>query len=426
MSLKGLIKGTFKKPCDKCMSNTIYNMVRQFATLIAALVLCTGIASAQQSKSDETVEFRPHWGFRLHGGASYTMGEASFQNLLSPAAQVSGTYNFHHAMGVRFGLSGWQGKGNVVVVDDAFSFNFAQLNADYVLDLANLFGGYKHDRIWTPYVFAGIGGAYGFNNQEAGAYLPEYNTVLSKYWECAPFFVVRAGLGVDFWLTEKFALGLEANANGYGDKFNSKGAIKGFNPDFHFNAFLGMRVRLGKNTAPSKAYAAKVEAEEAARLAAEAAEKAEAERIAAEKAAAEAAAKAEAERIAAEKAAAEKAAAEAAAAERARICADESTNVFFTIGSYSIRKGEEAKIVKLVEFLKANPDFTVEIVGYADKLTGSSKRNMQVSKLRVEAVVKKMIELGAPAERIASNYVGDTEQPFAENDLNRVIVCTVK
>ena len=51
---------------------------------------------------------------------------------------------------------------------------------------------------------------------------------------------------------------------------------------------------------------------------------------------------------------------------------------------------------------------------------------MQVSKLRVEAVVKKMIELGAPAERIASNYVGDTEQPFAENDLNRVIVCTVK
>ena len=401
-------------------------MVKQFATLIAALVLCTGIASAQQSKSDETLEFHPHWGFKLHGGASYTMGEASFQNLLSPAAQVSGTYNFHHAMGVRFGLSGWQGKGSVVVEDDTFGFNFVQLNADYVLDLANLFGGYKHDRIWTPYIFAGIGGAYGFNNKEAGAYLPEYSTILAHYWEKTFFYVARVGVGMDFWLTEKFALGLEANTNAYRDKFNSKDAPVGINPDFHFNALLGMKVRIGNNTAPSKAYAAKVEAEEAARLAAEAAAKAEAERIAAEKAAAEkaaaeAAAKAEAERIAAEKAAAE-----AAAAERARICAEESTNVFFTIGSHNIRKAEEAKILKLAEFLKANPGYSVEIVGYADKLTGSSKRNMYVSKLRVEAVVNRMIELGVPTDLISSNYVGDTQQPFSENDLNRVIVCTVK
>ena len=51
---------------------------------------------------------------------------------------------------------------------------------------------------------------------------------------------------------------------------------------------------------------------------------------------------------------------------------------------------------------------------------------MQVSKLRVEAVAKKMIDLGAPADRISTSYVGDTEQPFAENDLNRVITCTVK
>jgi DNA invertase Pin-like site-specific DNA recombinase len=64
------------------------------------------------------------------------MGEASFKDMLSPAAQLSATYNFHHAMGVRIGLGGWQGKGCVVVEDGIYRYNFVQLNADYVLDLA--------------------------------------------------------------------------------------------------------------------------------------------------------------------------------------------------------------------------------------------------------------------------------------------------
>ena len=392
------------------------------------LLVMSNVVSAQQSRSDEKLEFRPNWGLKVQGGASFTIGEADFSKLLSPAAQLSATYNFHHAMGVRFGFSGWEGKGTVVVTDEMYSFRFLQLNADYVLDLASLFGGFKHDRIWTPYVFAGIGGAYGFDNKEAGKYVAEYGDVLSRYWETAPFFVVRAGLGVDFWVAKNVALGLEANANGYSDKFNSKGAVSGFNPDFQFNALLGLKFRFGGNTRPSKAYADKVAAEEAAEAARLAAEKAAAEKAAAEKAAAEKAAaeKAAAEKAAAEKAAAEKAAAEKAAAERARICAEQSTNVFFTIGSYSIRKSEMAKIDKLVEFLKANPDYSVSLVGYADKATGTSARNLVISKERVNAVKAKMIQLGAPADRIETDYVGDTVQPYVENDQNRVIICTVK
>lgn len=397
--------------------------MKQLLITVMTLLVMSNVVSAQQSRSDEKLEFRPNWGLKVQGGASFTIGEADFSKLLSPAAQLSATYNFHHAMGVRFGFSGWEGKGTVVVTDEMYSFRFLQLNADYVLDLASLFGGFKHDRIWTPYVFAGIGGAYGFDNKEAGKYVAEFGDVLSRYWETAPFFVVRAGLGVDFWVAKNVALGLEANANGYSDKFNSKGAVSGFNPDFQFNALLGLKFRFGGNTRPSKAYADKVAAEEAAEAARLAAEKAAAEKAAAEKAAAE---KAAAEKAAAEKAAAEKAAAEKAAAERARICAEQSTNVFFTIGSYSIRKSEMAKIDKLVEFLKANPDYSVSLVGYADKATGTSARNLVISKERVNAVKAKMIQLGAPADRIETDYVGDTVQPYVENDQNRVIICTVK
>ena len=402
--------------------------MKQLLITVMTLLVMSNVVSAQQSRSDEKLEFRPNWGLKVQGGASFTIGEADFSKLLSPAAQLSATYNFHHAMGVRFGFSGWEGKGTVVVTDEMYSFRFLQLNADYVLDLASLFGGFKHDRIWTPYVFAGIGGAYGFDNKEAGKYVAEFGDVLSRYWETAPFFVVRAGLGVDFWVAKNVALGLEANANGYSDKFNAKGAVSGYNPDFQFNALLGLKFRFGGNTRPSKAYADKVAAEEAAEAARLAAEKAAAEKAAAEKAAAEKAAaeKAAAEKAAAEKAAAEKAAAEKAAAERARICAEQSTNVFFTIGSYSIRKSEMAKIDKLVEFLKANPDYSVSLVGYADKATGTSARNLVISKERVNAVKAKMIQLGAPADRIETDYVGDTVQPYVENDQNRVIICTVK
>lgn len=396
---------------------------------VVALLMLGSVAFAQQSKSDEKVEFRPHWGLKVQGGASYTMGEADFGKLISPAAQLSATYDFHHAMGIRFGFSGWQGKGTVVVTDEIYKFHFAQLNADYVLDLANLFGGFKHDRIWTPYVFAGIGAAYGFDNMMAGEYIPRYRTVLSKYWTMAPFFVVRAGAGIDFWVSDNVALGIEANTNAYGEKFNSKGSYKADgtpknNPDFQFSTLLGVKVRFGGNTRPSQAYAAK----EAARLAAEAAakaeaeriaaEKAEAERIAAEKAAAEAAARAEAERIAAEKAAAE--------AAREKVRQEQTINVFFTIGSHAIRATEDAKLVKLADFLKANEDYTVDLVGYSDKATGSASRNMYVSKMRAEAVKARLVALGVPAERVNATYVGDTVQPFAENDMNRAIICTVK
>ena len=97
--------------------------------------------------------------------------------------------------------------------------------------------------------------------------------------------------------------------------------------------------------------------------------------------------KAEAERIAAEKAAAEK-----AAAERAAIAAENSKDITFVIGSSYIRKSEDAKLVSLAEWLKANPDFSVVVVGYADKETGSSKGNLALSQKRASSVAARLVE----------------------------------
>ena len=387
--------------------------------IAASLLLLGGVASAQQSKTDETLEFRPHWSLSVQGGVAHTRGESEFSTLLSPAAQLSATYRFHHAMGVRFGFGGWQGKGAVLVPEgyQGYAYQFAQLNADYILDLAGVFGGFNHKRVVSPYLLAGVGAGYGFNNEQAAAYKDQ----LEYYWDKKMFAPVgRAGLGIDFRLGECVSLGLEGNANILTDKFNSK---KAENVDWQFNVLAGLSFRFGKNTRPSKVYAEKVAAAEAAAAAAaaEAAARAEAERLAAEKAAAE---KAAAEKAAAEKAARE--AAEKAAAERAAKAAENSDNVFFTINSTYIRKAEGEKLVKLAEWMKANPDFNVALVGHADRETGTPAGNMKLSENRAKVVKERLIKLGVPAERISTAFKGDTVQPFAENNKNRVVTCTLE
>ena len=393
--------------------------MKRLTMIAASLLLLGGVASAQQSKTDETLEFRPHWSLNVQGGVAHTRGESEFSTLLSPAAQLSATYRFHHAMGVRFGFGGWQGKGAALLPEgyQGYAYQFAQLNADYILDLAGVFGGFNHQRVVSPYILAGVGAGYGFNNEQAAPYKDQ----LEYYWDSKLFAPVgRAGLGIDFRLGECVSLGLEGNTNILSDKFNSKRAD---NVDWQFNVLAGLSFRFGKNTRPSVAYAEKVAAEAAAAAAAEAAAKAEAERLAAEKAAAE---KAAAEKAAREKAEAERLAAEKAAAERAAKAAENSDNVFFTIGSTYIRKTEDAKLVKLADWMKANPDFNVSLVGYADRETGTPKGNEKLSAARAKVVKDRLVKLGVEESRIMTAYKGDTVQPFAENAKNRVVMCTLE
>ena len=393
--------------------------MKRLTMIAASLLLLGGVASAQQSKTDETLEFRPHWSLNVQGGVAHTRGESEFSTLLSPAAQLSATYRFHHAMGVRFGFGGWQGKGAALLPEgyQGYAYQFAQLNADYILDLAGVFGGFNHKRVVSPYILAGVGAGYGFNNEQAAPYKDQ----LEYYWDSKIFAPVgRAGLGIDFRLGECVSLGIEGNTNILSDKFNSK---KAENVDWQFNVLAGLSFRFGKNTRPSVAYAEKVAAEAAAAAAAEAAAKAEAERLAAEKAAAE---KAAAEKAAREKAEAERLAAEKAAAERAAKAAENSDNVFFTIGSTYIRKAEGAKLEKLAEWMNANPDFNVSLVGYADKETGTAKGNEKLSANRAKVVKERLVKLGVAESRIMTAYKGDTVQPFAENAKNRVVICTLE
>ena len=244
-------------------------------TLILAVALGAQVAFAQQSKSDPSVEFNPHWFGQIQGGAGYTIGETAFKDLISPAGALSFGYQFNPTLGLRFGASGWQGKGNVVSPLEVYKFNYVQGNVDLVIDLANLVA-YDHQRFFNPYIFAGAGAAYGFNNGATKITKTDPKSYFDLLWEknmISP--VGRVGIGADFRLSDAVALTLEVNDNILSDKFNSK---KVGHPDFQFNALAGLKVNFGKTTRPSAKYLAEIAAAEAAA----AAEKAAADKLAAE------------------------------------------------------------------------------------------------------------------------------------------------
>ena len=397
---------------------------KKLLLVVSVVLALVGTAEAQQSKSDLSVEFRPNWTIQLQGGAAYTLGEAKVGKLISPAANLSASYKFHSMLGVRVGVGGWQAKGAAAQVGELYKFNLVQGNADLMLDLSTMIGGFNHRRVANVYMFAGFGAIGAFNNDQAVALAETYT--FDYLWTGSKFFAAgRFGAGVDFRCSDHFSVGIEGNANLMSDKFNSK---KASNVDWQLNLLAGVTYRFGKNYRPSKVYAEAKAKEEAARIAAEkaAAEKAAAEKAAAEKAAAE---KAAAEKAAAEKAAAEKAAAEKAAAEKAAhdaLAKEHSIESSFLIGSYKIRSTEGKKIDALAQWLNENKDFSVLVVGYADKQTGTSAYNMELSKKRANAVQKRLVSNGVEAERITVSAKGDTEQVSSTPEKNRVVLCIVQ
>lgn len=99
--------------------------------------------------------------------------------------------------------------------------------------------------------------------------------------------------------------------------------------------------------------------------------------------------------------------------------------VRFALAKAIVTEEEEAKVAAFAQWLKAHPTANAEITGYADAGTGNGCINRNLSEQRVQAVAKLLTEkYDIPASRITTAYKGDTVQPFADNDDNRVVIGT--
>jgi len=96
--------------------------------------------------------------------------------------------------------------------------------------------------------------------------------------------------------------------------------------------------------------------------------------------------------------------------------------VYFRLNSSKIDKNQQINIYNTAEFMKQN-NTPIKVIGFADKKTGKADYNMQLSEKRARAVAKELIEkYGISSDQITIEWRGCEEQPYSENNWNRVVI----
>lgn len=93
----------------------------------------------------------------------------------------------------------------------------------------------------------------------------------------------------------------------------------------------------------------------------------------------------------------------------------------FVINKAELTSQSDAYLYSIAQAYK---DSELIVKGYADVKTGNPEYNMELSKKRAEVVKNKLIEYGAT--NVSIEALGDTVQPFANNDMNRVAIVLKK
>ena len=100
--------------------------------------------------------------------------------------------------------------------------------------------------------------------------------------------------------------------------------------------------------------------------------------------------------------------------------------VYFDLGSAKLSEREKAHLEYFANNV-VDANTALVLTGSADKQTGTSSINQKLSEQRAAAVKAFLTERGIAESRIISCVAnGDRVQPFAENDLNRVVISTVE
>ena len=372
--------------------------------VILSGVVALSCVSASAQEADKTVNvFTPHWYAQAQVGGQYTLGEIGFGKLLSPNAQVGVGYNFNQVVGARLSLNAWQSKAGQKFDGNTYKWkwNYVAPMVDATFNLTNLFCEYNPDRLVEVGVFGGIGANIAWGNDEAAdakaailkseaatEALKYGATPLENLWDGTKTrFVARVGANVDFRVSDRVKLGVELSANTLSDKYNSK---KAGNPDWYFNALVGVKVALGE-THTTKVIPAPKPVEKII------------ERII-EKPAPAPAPKVESKVV----------------EENFR------RDIFFPIGNSNIAKSQTTKIAEIVEYMKENPDAKITLTGYADKGTGSAAFNDKIAARRAQTVYNTLAAKGVAKSRMIKESKGSRVQPFEENDMNRVTICIAK
>lgn len=350
---------------------------------VMAMAIGTGVAYAGEGNSEKDYRPYPHMFFGLNGGAQVSFTHYDFSKLITPSYGVSFGAYFNPVIGARLHVSGYENKGGIKSLNETYDFNTVTGSADLLLNVTNMFRSDK-DRVFNLILLGGVGLAGAWDNDDFHALAAKVAENYPMAWQDRRLsHNVRLGMQLDFNIAKHFGLNLELAANNRADRINSKTTDRN---DWAATASLGLIFKFGQKKTEKMA-------EEPVPVAEEWATRTD------------------------------------------TVWYDDITyrdvpekvtyedNIY-----YKIRLSEPdpaSKIQKIADFVKAHKNCSVQVTAYADKATGTPELNMQYSKERAEKVVAALVKAGVSRSVITSEYKGDTVQPFAENDKNRVAIVKV-
>ncbi|MBO7112763.1 MAG: OmpA family protein [Bacteroidaceae bacterium] len=382
-----------------------------FATALLLSVCAVMPVQAQDNSGNGEPEydytFNRHWFIQAQGGVQYTLGEIPFAELLSPNVQIGLGYEFNPWLAARLSVDFWQSKAGVKRDADRtfkWSWNYVAPSIDAMFDITNLIKGFNPERKFGFGLFAGVGlnfygkGDVESKREELLATYPaawDMQTPIKYYDQKGLPFVGRLGTFADWHITDKWALGLEVQANFLTDKYNSVKANDN-NVDWYFNGLLGIKYCFGKthDKTPKVMLIPVTEAGDYA-PACDPVEKI-----------------------------VEKTVQVPVEVSKPELYEE----IYFSLNKDKVSQLEKYKVRRIVDFMNKYPEATIEISGHADRATGTASYNMDLSQRRAANVAKALKEAGIDESRIKTSAHGSAENPYDGEDmkLNRVCICVAK
>lgn len=372
--------------------------------LFLGLVSILALTASAQEQGIKQYGFWDNWFLQLQGGGSFTFSEnqqnTKVTNLITPHVAFSVGKYLSPEAGVRLQVAGWQSKSYLWQDGKTYKYNYLQTNLDGLLNLTNVFLGYKENRVFNFSGILGVGYIHGYQKSAYGIKADDY-------------FVPRGGFQADFRVSPVVSLNLEVVGNLIPDNFNGIAIYKKY--DATVNALAGITFHLPQRgfkviTAadPNELKMLNDRLNDKQRQLQDQQNELDRDRGTIADLQRQLAQKPKKELI-------------------NNVSQETVLNavVVFRLGSAALEQNQEINIYNAAKYLKENPDVKVTVTGYADKSTGNATINQKLSEKRAEAVADILTnKYGISANRIKTEASGDKVQPFETDEWNRVVIFT--
>lgn len=340
--------------------------------------------------------FNPNFGMRLQvmGGAlkGFNFQQNRGGELKNRYTHSNDQPRTPYPMGYDYANQSW---GNIKLVDNGFwqEFNYGTATIDLMANLTNLFrGSHKEKNLVDIIPYAGLGYIRAFNNDKT---TPGFNGVVAKL-----------GIQASFNINSQWSVFLEPQANltssefdGYvGDAIGDGilnlmvGVQYTINRDFYYPEYLSkdeidyLNTKINDNRTLIENHQDILERQQKLLN--------------------------ELEECCEEK-------------DPAIVTVEDKylpEYIRFALDSSEIQPSERGKINDAIAYLKSRPESKLLLIGYADKKTGNPSYNLKLSERRVDSVSNAIKQGGISANRLLVEWKGDKEQPYAQNEWNRVVI----